>query len=302
MATIKPNRYRTKDNHSLTGRAERLSHNPTLMPTATKTPVLFRPHRAGDLMTGMTGGVTDKQAQEIKRLQLNKSQGKITDKQIITLGQLLEKQQTPPGLSETTKKYISSVWMEQTLGFRKNICTDAMLKGIMCEDESIGLIQSVLGGSERVKNTDKYRNEYMEGTPDILRTVTVEEIKNCEDLETFRAVDPSGPPDSGYHWQCQSYMWLTNRKKARLIYAIVPTPELIQCSKKNSLFYKFGCQENHPDYIDMCDQIEHNNNIIRLLPAKKRIKVFDIAYDPDMIEALKVRIELAREYYQTLSL
>lgn len=235
------------------------------MNTLTDTQILFRPSMIGDLMTDGRGKKGE--------------------------------------MGQTAKSYIRALWMENTFGYRKTVCTDAMLKGIMCEDESIELVQAVLRGqNRRTKNLHKYSNDHIEGTPDVVLPASIEEIKTSQDLETFAAVDTTAAPDKGYLWQVQAYLWLTGRVIGRLIYCLVPTPELILCNEKNRLFYRFGCQENHPEYLYQCGQIDHNNEVIRLLPAADRIKVFEIEYDPQMIEALKERIELAREYYHTLRL
>ena len=74
---------------------------------------------------------------------------------------------------------------------------------------------------------------------------------------------------------------------------------LNECEK---LVYKYGKNYDNEDYIAECQQIQRNNDLIKELPIEKRVKVFAFDYDPNYIETLKIKIEKAREYYNTLKL
>ena len=37
------------------------------------------------------------------------------------------------------------------------------------------------------------------------------------------------------------------------------------------------------------------------IPEELRVRVFDIEYDPEVIKAIETRIELCREYYESLN-
>lgn len=203
-------------------------------------------------------------------------------------------------ISETSKTFIRQIWLEKSFGYKEDVMTDEMLKGLLCEQDSLGLVKKVLGGEFRAKNTKRFRNEYVEGTPDIIlkKEDVVEDVKSSYNLRTFMEAELAKP----YYWQGQGYMWLTGKKNYRLMYCLVPTPEEIITEQKKRWYYKFNCDESNAHYIEMCEQIDHNNELISTLPAQCRVKVFEFEYDFEGIEKAKTRIEAARDYYDTLSL
>jgi hypothetical protein len=97
-------------------------------------------------------------------------------------------------------------------------------------------------------------------------------------------------------------MWLTGKEKYKLIYALVPTPQSMVLNECEKLVYKYGKNYDNEDYIKECQQIQRNNDLIKELPTEKRVKVFAFDYDTAYIETLKIKIERAREYYNTLKL
>jgi hypothetical protein len=74
---------------------------------------------------------------------------------------------------------------------------------------------------------------------------------------------------------------------------------LNECEK---LSWKYGKNYDNEDYIAQTQQIQRNNDLIKDLPIEKRVKVFEFDFDPTYIELLKIKIEKAREYYNTLKL
>ena len=202
-------------------------------------------------------------------------------------------------LSETAKGMVLELWLQKKFGYKERVMTDAMMKGLLCEQDSMALVQSVLGGEFRVKNKPTLYNDFICGTPDlVLKSGVVEDIKTSENLRTFVQSDI----DKGYVAQLQGYMALTGLKKARLIYCLVPTPiELVE-NKKKSLYFKFECNESNPDYIEMCEQIEHNNFLISGIDKKHKVKVFEIERDQEMIDLIYLKVEKAREYFNELKL
>lgn len=201
-------------------------------------------------------------------------------------------------LSETSKTFIVDKWLFDTFGFRESIKNEYMDKGVECEQDSMQLAQDVLGGNFRSRYNTQLQNEYITGCPDIVLTDCVEDIKTSWNLKTFYNAELS----KIYFAQAQCYMWLTNKEKYRLIYALVPTPQHLIISECEKLVYKYGKNYDNEDYIAECQQIQRNNDLIKELPIEKRVKVFAFDYDAEFIETLKNKIEKAKEYYNTLKL
>jgi hypothetical protein len=203
-------------------------------------------------------------------------------------------------MGETAKSLISDVFLQTKYGYREEVITDPMLKGHLCETESRTLIKKVLGGEFRKRNTERLSNDFIIGTPDIIleKEPVVEDVKNSFTLKTFHNAELI----KVYYWQGQGYMWLTDKTDYRLIYTLNPTPEEMIIEQEKRYYFKFGCDESNPDYIKICQQIRWNNDIIHNLKNEERVKVFEFKRSDEDIEALKVRIELACEYYATLKL
>ena len=226
------------------------------------------------------------------------------------IGSLMTNAQSkePGALSKTAKSYIEEVWRKNKFGYEEKVMTDPMKKGLICEQDSMSLVQSVIGGSLRLRYNKELSNEYIKGTPDIVlfNDGIIEDIKTSYTLKTFMDAEL----DSNYYGQGQGYMQLANElpnlkvpfTQYRLIYCLVPTPDDMIQNERMRLGYKFLDNENNPDYKDMDEQIQHNNNIISKIPEIERVKVFPFEFDGGYISELYHRIRAAREYYKGIVL
>jgi len=201
-------------------------------------------------------------------------------------------------LSETAKTLVESMWLERKFGYREFINNEYMDKGLSMEQDSMALVQSVLGGEFRVKNRERFSNDYIIGTPDIILSDCIEDIKTSWSLRTFFEAEPN----TLYKVQAQCYMALKGIKEYRLIYALVPNTKEMIINECERLVYKFGRNYDNEDYIAQCQQIQRNNDLINEIPTNNRIKVFTFSYDETLIQTLYSKIDKAREYYETLTM
>jgi hypothetical protein len=205
-------------------------------------------------------------------------------------------------LSETTKTYIKEIWLKNEYGYDEIVITDAMLKGLLCEQDAMQLVQDVANdGIFREKFKDFLKNDYIMGTPDLVITDKgeriVEDTKCSFTIKSFMESDMS----KIYEWQLRGYMWLTGATKARLRYALVDTPlEIVQEEQKRA-FFRFGCDENNKQYQRIYNQIEKNHTFSHI-PAEKRLKTFEISHDDYKISYLISQIEKCRNYYSQIEL
>lgn len=204
-------------------------------------------------------------------------------------------------LSETAKTLVNDMWLQNTYGFKKPLMTDAIYKGLICEQDTFALAQSILGGEFRKRFNKTIQNDYIIGTPDIVleNEDYVEDVKTSWDLETFFYAECTPT----YMTQAQCYMWLTGKQNYRLIYGLVPTPYEMILDEQRRASYRFGMDyEQNEDYQKISEQIEHNNEVIKSIPIEKRVKVFEFKYNEDVIAKLIQQIEKARNYYDTIVL
>lgn len=200
-------------------------------------------------------------------------------------------------LSETTKSYLSELFIENEYDRQKEYYLKYADKGNVCEPEGIRLLGKI-DGVDYQKNLDHFSNDFIHGTPDIIAPKLID-IKVSWDIFTFHSAELK----KEYYWQLQCYMWLTRFKESQLVYVLVDTPDYIIVSEQrrqlNQLLYKDGVKD--------FDQTEFNNNITKNLTyddieESKKIKRFIVPFEPELIPKMTEKVKLAREYYETISL
>jgi hypothetical protein len=198
-------------------------------------------------------------------------------------------------LSETTKQYLHEWIIANKYNRVKEITSKYLTKGIECEKESIALMNDVLFPFESlVKNEMPFENDYLTGTPDVLFSNEIFEIKTSWDLFTFPFFDKEA--DKKYIWQVQGYMALTGAKKATIAYCLVNTPE----SQINDEIRRFTWKN---DFIELPQEMEdflRSRMIFDDIPAKERIKTFEITRDEEAIESIYKRVMECRQYVNSI--
>lgn len=222
-----------------------------------------------------------------------------------SLGKLMTNTRSGSGMGDTAKTLIKDMFLEKEYGYKEIVQTPQMLKGHLCEYQSRDLIQEVLKGEFRTRNTERKANDFIIGTCDhvLNKEDVIEDIKNSYTLKTFMDVDVKADPIKAYkdyYFQGQGYMWLWGKSNYRLIYTLNPTPLEIIEEEMNRLIYKY--KEVNDDYWKHVDQIKYNNDLIEKLPIEKRVKVINFERDDAVIEKMKIRCIEGRNYYKSLTL
>jgi hypothetical protein len=91
-------------------------------------------------------------------------------------------------------------------------------------------------------------------------------------------------------------MWLTGKNESLLCYCLVNTPFQIVEDEVRREHWK---QNLIDESLDLRDFVQKKHNFDHI-PKEKRLKVFKIAKDESVIEQIKQKIELSREYYNKL--
>lgn len=170
-------------------------------------------------------------------------------------------------LSETTKTFVKEWLKEHIYGFRKEITSKQINKGIIFEDTAIDKAIEWLDLPFAIKNAKRYEDDYFTGEPDLILADEVIDIKNSWDCFTFPLFEKEIPTDD-YFYQVQVYMYLTGKRKARVVYVLLETPET---------------------YNEPAKSYDH-------VEKKYRIKEFAFDYEPEVIEKLKERVTQVRNY------
>lgn len=172
-------------------------------------------------------------------------------------------------LSETTKTYVYEYLKEKIYGVRKEIKSKYLNKGLKLEDNAIDKAIEWLDLPFTIKNELYFENEYFCGTPDLIVEDEVLDIKCSWSAFTFPLFEKE-IPDINYKYQVNVYMHLTGKKKAKVVYILLNTPEEIS---------KYEESYNY-DNID----------------KKYKIKVYEFDYDESIINDLKNRVQNIRDY------
>lgn len=205
-------------------------------------------------------------------------------------------------LSETAKTYLRDRWIQEVFGRERfdtsNKYTD---KGILCESDSLSLVQEVRKETY-FKNKTLFENDFIKGTPDLVicdddKVCAIKDIKNSWSIWTFANVDEDYAIKT-YGAQMQGYMWLTGAIEAELIFTLVNTPEEIMNDELYRLSFK------HPEINESDEKAApfKKNYIFDDIPKELRIKSYKIAFDPNFPNDVANKIESARIYLKSLSL
>jgi hypothetical protein len=212
-------------------------------------------------------------------------------------GQIMTNPRTKSEIISQTALTHLEKWMKtQIYGIEEDFSNKYTEKGEIVEDDAIDLAIEHLGLIYSTKNEEHFHNEYLKGTPDLLHQDEVIDIKASWDPFTFPLFHkslptPKGTPNKHYYYQLQSYMALTGRKKARLVYVLCDTPQhLIEKEAMLTL--------NGRDYDERLQELTKRMTYSHI-PLEYRVKAFEIERDDKVIQAIYERVELCREILET---
>ena len=196
-------------------------------------------------------------------------------------------------LSEGAKTYCKTWLKEQLYTRRKSFSSKYTQKGNEMEEASIEFIGEKLE-LFLMKNEQFYFNTHMQGTPDIILKDTIIDVKNSWDCFTFPLLETE-VPEKAYWWQLQSYMYLTNRQHAKLIYVLSNAPEHIVESEAKRAMWSAG-DDDITEYYDAA----YKELVYDDIADSLKIKVFEFDRDEEAIKTIFERVEACRNYIESL--
>jgi len=198
-------------------------------------------------------------------------------------------------LSQTAKTYVEEQVLLAKYGIVKTFNSRYTDKGNLVEDESIKLASEVLELGFILKNDEHFSNDWVTGTPDVNTASLILDVKSSWDATTFPFF-ATEIPTKDYYYQLQGYMWLTGKQKSLLVYCLVNTPlDMVQDEIRRAHWNAHLLEES----LDLIEEVQKRHNFDHI-PDNRRVKVFEVERDDEVIEQIKERVELCREYYETL--
>ena len=198
-------------------------------------------------------------------------------------------------LSQTTKTYLQELAITEVYGIRKEFSSRYTDKGNEVEELSISLCNDVLETGFLYKNEEHFTNDWITGTPDVNTNEILLDVKSSWDATTFPFFDTE-LKNKDYFYQLQGYMWLTGKTESLLCYCLIDTPLQIVEDEIRREHWKQSLIEENSD-LRAFVQSKHTFGHI---PKEKRLKVFKIAKNDEVIESIKTRITECRKYYDEL--
>lgn len=198
-------------------------------------------------------------------------------------------------LSQTAKTYIEELAKEHLFGIKKVFKSRYTDKGNEVEEKAIELTEDVLGFEFLTKNDDYFENDYIKGTPDIITTSLVIDVKSSWSGDTFPFFETE-LPNKDYYYQVMGYMWLTGKKNALISYCLINTPEeIVNDEIRRTAWGKYEIEPSEETIRDVValHSFEH-------IPKDRRVKAFHVEYNEGVVNEMKTRIEHCRTYFNEL--
>ena len=175
-------------------------------------------------------------------------------------------------LSAGAKTYLDTLAKEFVYSYERTISSKHLEKGLMVENDSIELYNSVFFTSLE-KNTERRDNEWITGECDIAAPRKIIDIKSAWSLDTFPATALQAH-DADYEWQGRAYMWLWEKPEFEVAWCLVDTP---------------------PDLIGYEDEALHY--VSHINPA---LRVTTVRYQRDhsLEDRIKVKVRAANAYIE----
>jgi hypothetical protein len=198
-------------------------------------------------------------------------------------------------LSQTAKSYVEEIVLKEKYGIRKEFSSRYTDKGNEVEEESIALVNDVLNFKFIYKNDEHFTNDWLTGTPDVNTDEVLIDVKSSWDASTFPWFETE-LPNKDYYYQLQGYMWLTGKNESILAYCLIDTPgEMVEDEIRRAHWKLHLIDESQ----ELREEIETKHKFSHI-PKNRRVKYWFVQKDEQVIEQIKERVELCREYYNLL--
>jgi hypothetical protein len=198
-------------------------------------------------------------------------------------------------LSQTAKTYIEELAKEHLFGIKKVFKSRYTDKGNEVEEKAIELTEEVLGFEFLTKNEEYFENDYIKGTPDIITSSLVIDVKSSWSGDTFPFFETE-LPNKDYYYQVMGYMWLTGKKNALISYCLINTPEeIVNDEIRRTAWGKYEIEPSEETIRDVVALHSFDH-----IPKDRRVKAFHVEYNEAVIEEMKTRIQYCKAYFNQL--
>lgn len=200
-----------------------------------------------------------------------------------------------PELPEGARTFCQKWYKEQLYSRREVFSSKYTEKGNAMEDGAIDLVADHFNYGLISKNEKWFDNEYIHGTPDLILSDRIIDIKCSWSAFTFPLFDKV---NTTYDIQMQCYMALTGKQMAEVVYCLMDAPEKLIDSEARKQAWALGLDEVP---IDLYEQVKADMTYSHL-PNHLRIKSFEVKRNDAIIESIYQRVRECREYIDTIQI
>ena len=176
-------------------------------------------------------------------------------------------------LSAGAITYCYELAKQEVYGYEKSISSKYLDKGLIVEDQSIQLYNSVKF-TDFSKNTERKTNKWLIGECDIFSPRKTIDIKSAWSIETFPATKDKAH-DSDYEWQGRGYMMLWDVPEHEVAYCLVNTPDELIGYEPEELHYVDHIPEELRVTTISYERCMIKENLIKIKVEAARNKIFE---------------------------
>jgi hypothetical protein len=251
--------------------------------------IKFRCSSLGHLMVKSESDLTQNQLNKITEYQ---AKDKLTEKQSFELNELINRRDNPV-IAKGVITHLVDKWVSAKYGRETEITSKYLTKGNESEEDSL-TIYSRFKKRIFTKNTENLSNDFITGTPDVIKEHVVD-IKTPYDIFTFNRVRVE-PINKMYYWQLQGYMALTGADSATLAYCLTDTPEHL-------IYREFMNKCNEAGIINFASEAAQKieTEVRKMhtysdIPINERVIEFEIKRNEADIETIYDKVVSGREW------
>lgn len=204
----------------------------------------------------------------------------------------------------TALKTIQDAVLRNKYGLENKTYSKYMDKGIINEPQALKMLCEHMGWN--IPNFDKSRlfNDYITGEPDLYHDFILADVKCSFSIDSFPWLQTE-LTNKDYIYQMQCYMWLTGVTTSYLAYCLTDMPEgMIMEEVQRRVYKELSYPHNKGrDMHEVEAEVEEDVRKEMTFPQiklDKRIRVFEVKRDDDIIDEIRARVVEARDRYDKI--
>lgn len=199
---------------------------------------------------------------------------------------------------------IQDAVLRNKYGLENKVYSKYMDKGIMNEPQALQMLIKKKGWKNIDLGKSRLFNDYVTGEPDLHHDFILADVKCSFSASTFPWLDTE-LKNKDYIFQMQTYMWLAGLDVSYLAYCLTDTPESMIIEEVQRRVYK---EMSYPDNKSKSMEeieIEIDADVRKEMTfpgvdEDKRVRVFEVKRDDELIEQIKARVIEARNRYDEI--